>query len=86
MVLLKILIIRDLPPSATGDPSNFDANAFLAAKVGNSMQAIVEQVRDGSNVCMYLLPAFHYVQVFPAGIQSPYMGKRVAVTVTADAE
>ncbi|KAF6168723.1 hypothetical protein GIB67_013105 [Kingdonia uniflora] len=68
--------IRDLPPSAIGDASNFDAMALLASNKGGSMQGIVEQVRDGSTVRVYLLPDFQFVQVFVAGVQSPSMGKR----------
>lgn len=33
------------------------------------MQGIVEQVRDGSTVRVYLLTDFQFVQVFVAGIQ-----------------
>lgn len=33
------------------------------------MEGIVEQVRDGSTVRVYLLPEFQFVQVFVAGIQ-----------------
>lgn len=33
------------------------------------MEGIVEQVRDGSTVRVYLLPEFQFVQVFIAGIQ-----------------
>ena len=61
--------IRDLPPSAIGDSGNFDARGFLDANKGKSMKAIVEQVRDGSTVRVYLLPGFQFVQVFVAGIQ-----------------
>ncbi|KAF6144490.1 hypothetical protein GIB67_009589 [Kingdonia uniflora] len=61
--------IRDLPPSAIGDASNFDAMALLASNKGGSMQGIVEQVRDGSTVRVYLLPDFQFVQVFVAGVQ-----------------
>lgn len=70
--------IRNLPPSAIGDPSNLDAMGLLAANKGRSMQGIVEQVRDGSTVRVYLLPEFQFVQVFIAGIQSPSMGRRPA--------
>ncbi|KAL6562823.1 Translin-1 [Orobanche hederae] len=35
--------IRDLPPSAVSDSSNFDALALLAAKKGNPLEAIVDQ-------------------------------------------
>ncbi|KAB2000257.1 hypothetical protein ES319_D12G219700v1 [Gossypium barbadense] len=74
--------IRDLPPSAIGDPSNLDAMGLLAANKGKPIEGIVEQVRDGSTVRVYLLPDFQFVQVFIAGIQSPSMGRRaVAETV-----
>lgn len=58
-----------MPPSAIGDPSNLDAMALLAANKGRPMEAIVEQVRDGSTLRVYLLPDFQFVQVFVAGIQ-----------------
>lgn len=61
--------IRSLPPSAVGDPGNLDAMGLLAANKGRPMQGIVEQVRDGSTVRVYLLPEFQFVQVFVAGIQ-----------------
>lgn len=61
--------IRNLPPSAIGDPSQLDAMSLLAANKGKPMEAIVEQVRDGSTVRVYLLPEFQFVQVFVAGIQ-----------------
>lgn len=61
--------IRNLPPSAIGDPSNLDAMSLLAANKGRPMEGIVEQVRDGSTVRIYLLPEFQFVQVFVAGIQ-----------------
>ncbi|KAE8661954.1 TUDOR-SN protein 1 isoform 2 [Hibiscus syriacus] len=70
--------IRNLPPSSIGDPSNLDAMGLLAANKGKPMECIVEQVRDGSTVRVYLLPDFHFVQVFVAGIQSPSMGGRAA--------
>lgn len=43
--------------------------SLLAANKGKPMEAIVEQVRDGSTVRVYLLPEFQFVQVFVAGIQ-----------------
>ncbi|XP_057767720.1 ribonuclease TUDOR 1 [Salvia miltiorrhiza] len=70
--------IRDLPPSAVSDPSNFDAMALLAAKKGSPLEAIVDQCRDGSTIRVYLLPDFQYVQVFVAGIQAPSPGRRAA--------
>ena len=61
--------MRNLPPSAIGDPSNLDAMGLLAANKGKPMEAIVEQIRDGSTLRVYLLPEFQFVQVFVAGIQ-----------------
>ncbi|KAL0905168.1 hypothetical protein M5K25_027353 [Dendrobium thyrsiflorum] len=78
--------IRNLPPSAIGDPSNLDAMELLAANKGKPMQAIVEQVRDGSTVRVYLLPEFLFVQVFIAGIQAPSMGRRAVVEATPGPE
>ncbi|KAK7291504.1 hypothetical protein RIF29_06702 [Crotalaria pallida] len=70
--------IRNLPPSAVGDPSNLDAMGLLAANKGKPMEGVVEQVRDASTVRVYLLPEFQFVQVFVAGIQAPQMGRRAA--------
>ncbi|CAL9094210.1 unnamed protein product [Musa textilis] len=70
--------VRNLPPSAIGDPSNLDAMGLLAANKGRPMHGIVEQVRDGSTIRVYLLPEFQFVQVFVAGIQAPSMGRRPA--------
>ncbi|GMN62202.1 hypothetical protein TIFTF001_031286 [Ficus carica] len=78
--------IRNLPPSAIGDPSNLDAMSLLEANKGSSMQGIVEQVRDGSTVRVYLLPDFQFVQVFVAGIQSPSMGRRAAADTVVDVD
>jgi hypothetical protein len=61
--------VRNLPPSALGDASNFDAMGLLAKNKGVPMEALVEQVRDGSTLRIYLLPEFQFVQVFVAGIQ-----------------
>lgn len=36
------------------------------------MEGIVEQVRDGSTLRVYLLPGFQFVQVFMAGIQASF--------------
>lgn len=65
--------VRKLPPSAIGDSSNFDAMGLLDANKGKPMQAIVEQIRDGSTLRVYLLPDFQFVQVFVAGIQVAVM-------------
>ncbi|XP_013629355.1 PREDICTED: staphylococcal nuclease domain-containing protein 1 [Brassica oleracea var. oleracea] len=68
--------VRNLPPSAVGDSGNFDAMGLLAASKGKPMEAIVEQVRDGSTIRVYLLPEYQFVQVFVAGLQAPSMGRR----------
>lgn len=78
--------IRKLPPSAIGDASNFDAMGLLEANKGRSLQGVVEQVRDGSTVRVYLLPEFQFVQVFVAGIQSPSTGRRAAVDAVVDVD
>ncbi|XP_010942326.2 ribonuclease TUDOR 1 isoform X1 [Elaeis guineensis] len=78
--------IRNLPPSAIGDPSNLDAMGLLAANKGRPIQGIVEQVRDGSTVRVYLLPGFQFVQVFVAGIQAPSMGRRIVSDVIHETE
>jgi len=65
--------VRNLPPSALGDASNFDAMGLLAKNKGVPMEALVEQVRDGSTLRIYLLPEFQFVQVFVAGIQVRFM-------------
>ncbi|XP_048333257.1 ribonuclease TUDOR 1 [Ziziphus jujuba] len=78
--------IRNLPPSAIGDPSNLDAMSLLAANKGRPMEGIVEQVRDGSTVRVYLLPEFQFVQVFVAGIQAPSMGRRASSETTVEIE
>jgi len=61
--------IRNLPPSALGDSGNLDAMGLLASNKGRPMEGLVEQVRDGSTLRVYLLPDFQFVQVFVAGIQ-----------------
>ncbi|CAM8936825.1 unnamed protein product [Rhodiola kirilowii] len=78
--------IRNLPPSAIGDPSNFDAMGLLAANKGRPLQGIVDQVRDGSTIRVYLLPEFQFVQVFVVGVQSPSMGKRSAPESVIEAD
>ncbi|CAI9773683.1 unnamed protein product [Fraxinus pennsylvanica] len=78
--------IRNLPPSAIGDSGNFDAMGLLASNKGSPMEVIVEQVRDGSTLRVYLLPSFQFVQVFVAGIQSPSMGRRAASEVVIETE
>ncbi|KAG8388177.1 hypothetical protein BUALT_Bualt02G0098700 [Buddleja alternifolia] len=78
--------IRNLPPSAVSDPSNFNAMALLATNKGSPLEAIVDQVRDGSTIHVYLLPDFQYVKVFVAGIQSPSAGRRAAPEAAASTD
>lgn len=78
--------IRNLPPSAIGDSANFDTVRFALENKGRSLPAIVEQVRDGSTVRVYLLPEFQFVQVFMTGIQSPSMGRKPATETVAQAD
>lgn len=78
--------IRNLPPSAVGDSANFDTVRFALENKGRSLPAIVEQVRDGSTVRVYLLPEFQFVQVFMTGIQSPSMGRKPATETVAQAD
>ena len=72
--------IRDLPPSAIGELSGFDAKGFAVANKGKSLEAIVEQVRDGSTIRVYLPPSFQapfvftcfqvsIVQIYVVGVQ-----------------
>ncbi|XP_071722497.1 ribonuclease TUDOR 1-like [Rutidosis leptorrhynchoides] len=74
--------VRNLPPSAMGD-KDFDATKFLADNKGKSLQCIVEQVRDGSCIRVYLVPDFLFVQVIVAGIQCPSMGRKTTTSDTA---
>ncbi|CAM0875371.1 unnamed protein product [Alopecurus aequalis] len=79
--------IRDVPPSAIGESSGFDAKGFAVENKGKSLEAIVEQVRDGSTIRVYLLPSFQFVQIYTAGVQAPSMGKRPPnPTVVAEVE
>ncbi|KAK1378925.1 hypothetical protein POM88_025669 [Heracleum sosnowskyi] len=48
--------VRILPPSAVDDPENLDVRGFLDVNKGRTMEAIVEYVRDGSTLHVYLLP------------------------------
>lgn len=61
--------IRDLPPSAIGDSANFDALGLVERSKGEVLKAIVDSVRDGSTLRVYLLPDYQFVQVYCAGIQ-----------------
>ncbi|XP_009617883.1 ribonuclease TUDOR 1-like [Nicotiana tomentosiformis] len=77
--------IRNLPLSAIGDPSIFDARGLLEENKGKLIEAFVEQVRDGSTLRVYLLPDFQFIQVFVAGIQAPTMGRRATSETVVNA-
>ncbi|XP_058195717.1 ribonuclease TUDOR 1-like [Rhododendron vialii] len=76
--------VRNLPPSAISYSNSFDARGLVESNKGRPMEAIVEQVRDGSTVRVYLLPEFQFVQVLVAGIHAPSMGRRAATAITTD--
>ncbi|CAH9104639.1 unnamed protein product [Cuscuta europaea] len=78
--------IRNLPPSAIGDSSTFDAMGLLDANKGKTMKAVVEQIRDGSTLRVYLLPDFQFVQVYVAGIQAPSTGRRATAETPIETE
>ncbi|XP_062185948.1 ribonuclease TUDOR 2-like [Phragmites australis] len=65
--------IRNLPTSSIGEA---DAKDFVAKNKGKALEAIVEQVRDGSTLCVYLIPSFDFVHVHVAGVQAPSMGRQ----------
>lgn len=54
---------------------------LLAKSKGVPMEALVEQVRDGSTLRIYLLPEFQFVQVFVAGIQVHFIIALLAATI-----
>ncbi|KAI8529309.1 hypothetical protein RHMOL_Rhmol12G0215400 [Rhododendron molle] len=76
--------VRNLPPSAISYSNSFDARGLVESNKGRPMEAIVEQVRDGSTVRVYLLPEFQFVQVLVAGVHAPSMGRRAATEITTD--
>ncbi|XP_050363710.1 ribonuclease TUDOR 1-like [Argentina anserina] len=67
--------IRFLPPS-----NSFDALSLLAENKGQLKEALVEQVRDGSTLRVYLLPEFQFVHVLVAGTRAPSMEKSHGTT------
>nr|KJB33960.1 hypothetical protein B456_006G040900 [Gossypium raimondii] len=59
---------------------------LLATNKGKPMEGIMEQVRDGSTIRVYLLPDFQFVQVFVVGIQSPSMGRKAVVETVVETD
>ncbi|XP_062022186.1 ribonuclease TUDOR 1-like [Rosa rugosa] len=62
--------IRTLPPQLNLETMK----TLLAANKGKRIEAIVEEVVDGSIVLAHLLPEFQFVPVIVAGTQAPYIG------------
>ncbi|RLN03032.1 hypothetical protein C2845_PM13G11970, partial [Panicum miliaceum] len=59
--------VRILPSSTIGEANPSSTKGFVAKMKGKILEAIVEQVRDGSTIHVYLIPSFTFVQVYVAG-------------------
>ncbi|KAK1358039.1 hypothetical protein POM88_051295 [Heracleum sosnowskyi] len=78
--------VRNLPPSLVGDPNkNGEITRLVVENKGTEVQAIVEYVRDGSTLHVYLLPDYQHVRVFVAGVQAPSMRNWMVEPVKAEA-
>ncbi|RLM74076.1 hypothetical protein C2845_PM15G07100 [Panicum miliaceum] len=73
--------IRILPSSTIGEANPSGTKGFVTEMRGNALEAIVEQVRDGSTIRVHLIPSFSFVQVYIAGVQAPSMGRRLPSAV-----
>lgn len=49
--------------------SRFDALGLVESNKGKALPTVMEAVKDGSTVKVYLLPNFQYVQVYCTGVQ-----------------
>jgi staphylococcal nuclease domain-containing protein 1 len=49
----------------------FDSLDLLTSRRGKPQKMVVEQVRDGTTLCGWLLPDFHWITLRVAGAQSP---------------
>nr|CAB3484404.1 unnamed protein product [Digitaria exilis] len=74
--------VRILPTSSIREASASGVKGFIAEMKGRALNAIVEQVRDGSTLRVYLIPSFHFCQVYVAGVQAPSMGKHASIPNT----
>ena len=61
--------VRILPSLTIAEANPSGTKGFVAEMKGKALQAIVEQVRDGSTIRVYLIPSFSFVQVYVAGVQ-----------------
>ncbi|KAK1358013.1 hypothetical protein POM88_051269 [Heracleum sosnowskyi] len=75
----------DLPPSLVSDPDSKALTALVEEYGGSKIKAIVEYVRDGSTLHVYLLPDYHHVRVFVAGVQAPSTRNWIAEPVKTEA-
>ncbi|XP_025825296.1 ribonuclease TUDOR 1-like [Panicum hallii] len=73
--------VRILSSSTIGEANPSGTKGFVAEMKGKALEAIVEQVRDGSTIRVYLIPSFSFVQVYVAGVQAPSMGRRLPSAV-----
>ncbi|XP_022684225.1 ribonuclease TUDOR 2-like [Setaria italica] len=71
--------VRILPSSTMGEAGPSDVKGFISEMKGKALEAIVEQVRDGSTIRVCLIPSFHFFQVYVAGVQAPSMGRRTSI-------
>ncbi|CAN6270347.1 unnamed protein product [Urochloa humidicola] len=72
--------VRILPSLTMGEDNLSEVKGFVSNNKGKALEAIVEQVRDGSTIRVCLIPSFHIFQVYVAGVQAPSMGIRTFVT------
>lgn len=56
-----------------GEAGPSDVKGFISEMKGKALEAIVEQVRDGSTIRVCLIPSFHFFQVYVAGVQVTYI-------------
>ncbi|KAK1358047.1 hypothetical protein POM88_051303 [Heracleum sosnowskyi] len=79
--------VRDLPPSLVGDPDREHEIINLVEEYGGrEIKAIVEYVKDGSTLHVYLLPDYHHVRVFVAGVKAPSIRNWIVEPLKTEAE
>ncbi|OEL27644.1 hypothetical protein BAE44_0011335 [Dichanthelium oligosanthes] len=66
-------------PSTIGEANPSGVKGFVSEMEGKALEGIVEQVRDGSTIRVCLIPSFHFVQIYVAGVQAPSMGRRAFI-------
>ncbi|KAK1358052.1 hypothetical protein POM88_051308 [Heracleum sosnowskyi] len=79
--------VRDLSPSLVGDPDREHEIINLVEEYGGrEIKAIVEYVKDGSTLHVYLLPDYHHVRVFVAGVKAPSIRNWIVEPLKTEAE